>query len=152
MPDRIQEGLRWNNLHHLLLLWTPNIFNPYKLIANLRHPIGEVFHTNHKQRPVKRTDETQYYIVEHRLFGRLVTVDVVIPTTFQKGIILRIKQLFNRRFYYGHDRDFPRPFILVNRTFVNDDFDQKRFLKRMWDELRRSGISNIKFAVRFAEN
>lgn len=128
VPDRVLEGLRWNNLHHLLLLWTPNILNPHKLIANLRHPIGEIFHTNHKQRPVKKTDETQYYIVEHKLFGKLVTVDVVIPTTFPQGIIPRIKQLFDRRFYYGHDRDFPHPFILVNRIFVDDKFNRDEYL------------------------
>ncbi|KKQ34049.1 MAG: hypothetical protein US51_C0054G0002 [Microgenomates group bacterium GW2011_GWA2_37_6] len=149
VPDRIEEGLKLNNIHHLLLLWTPNIFNPHKLIANLRHPIGEVFHTNHKQRPVKKTEETEYYIVEHRLFGKLVTVDIIIPTAFHNGIIPRIKQLFDRRFYYGHDKDFPQPFILVNRTFIKDRFDQGDYLKTIIRKARISNNFEIKYFKRF---
>lgn len=152
VPDRVLEGLRWNNFHHLLLLWTPNILNPHKLIANLRHPVGEVFHTNHKQRPVKKTEETQYYIVEHRLFGRLVTVDVVVPTTFSKGIVSRVKQLFDKRFYYGHDRDFPHPFILVNRRFVDDEFSQEDYLRKMWNKIKQSGPIHIPLFARLNFN
>ncbi len=72
-----------------------NIFNPHKLVANLRHPIGEVFHTNHKQKSLIKSNRPDYYIVKHRLFGKLVTVDIVMPTTFQKGLIPRVKQLFD---------------------------------------------------------
>ena len=141
MPDRIQEGLKWNNVHHLLLLWTPNILNPHKLFANLRHPIGEVVHTNHKQHPIERKKRAQYYVVEHRLLDRLVTVDVVTPTEFPKGFIPRVKQLFDRNFYYGHDRDFPRPFTLINRTFVDGDFNEQDYSRKImgsYKKLRRA--------------
>lgn len=131
MPDRIQEGLKWRNAHNLLLLWTPNILNPHKLFANLRHPIGEVFHTNHKQKPIERKKKAQYYVVEHRLFDKLVTVDVVTPTEFPKGLIPRMKQLFDRNFYYGHDRDFPQPFMLINRTFVAESFNEEDYSKKI---------------------
>jgi hypothetical protein len=132
LPDRVEEGLRPSNAYNLLLLWAPNIFNPRKLVANLRHPIGEVFHTNHKQRPFAIKKGTPYYVVEHRLFGHLVTVDVVIPTTFPKGLLPRIKQLFDRKFYYGHDKDFPQPFMLVNRTFVDEcEFNEKTHLRSL---------------------
>lgn len=42
-----KEGLKLKNVHHLPLMWTPNLLHPRKLAANLRHPIGEVFHTSH---------------------------------------------------------------------------------------------------------
>ena len=131
LPDRIEEGLKPSNAYHLLLLWTPNILNPHKLKANLRHPIGEMFHTNHKQRPVKVRRGVAYYVVEHRLFGHLVTVDVVRATTFAKGILPRIQQLFDRNFYYGHDKDFPQPFILIDRKFVVCNFRVKSHLKKL---------------------
>lgn len=131
VPDRIQEGLNLRNAHNLLLLWTPNIFNPYKLLANLRHPIGEVIHTNHKQKPIEKKERAQYYVVEHRLFEKLVTVDVITPTTFPKGFVPRIRQLFDKNFYYGHDRDFPQPFTLINRTFVAGRFNEKDYSKKI---------------------
>ncbi|KKR77004.1 MAG: hypothetical protein UU21_C0001G0058 [Candidatus Levybacteria bacterium GW2011_GWA2_40_8] len=131
LSERVQEGLRLRNAYHILLLWTPNIFHPQKLAANIRHPIGEVIHTSHKQRPVEMKEGVEYHVVEHRLVGKLVTVDVVTPTTFPKGIIPRVRQLFDIRFYYGHDRDFPHPFMLVNRTFVTAGFDQQTHLQRV---------------------
>lgn len=155
VPDRIQEGLRWNNAHHLLLLWTPNILNPHKLFANLRHPIGEVFHTNHKQLPLERKKRAEYYVVEHRLLDKLVTVDVVTPTSFSNGLVLRIKQLFDRNFYYGHDKDFPQPFILVNRTFVEGGFNEKDYSKKIvgsHKKLRRAQEEFLNVSQSFQQN
>lgn len=131
LPDRVEEGLKPSNAYHLLLLWMPNILNPHKLVANLRHPIGEVFHTNHKQRPVTVKDGVSYHVVEHRLIGKLVTVDIVTPTIYQEGLFPRLKQLFDRKFYYGHDKDFPHPFMLVNRTFVNSRFNEESHLDKI---------------------
>ncbi len=155
IPDRIQEGLKLRNAHNLLLLWTPNILNPHKLFANLRHPIHEVFHTNHKQRPIERKKHAQYYVVEHRLRDRLVTVDVVSPTQFPKGLIPRVKQLFDRNFYYGHDRDFPQPFTLINRTFVRGEFNEENYSKRIVGshrKLRRAQEDFLNASQSFQQN
>ncbi len=92
---------------HLFLMWTPNILNPGKLAANVRHPLREVFHTSHRQYPIDMKEGIEYYVVEHRRFTKLETVDVVRQDVFAKGLIPRVKQLFDRNFYYGHDQHFP---------------------------------------------
>lgn len=130
-----QEGLRWKNAHHILFMWTPNVLHPRKLAANLRHPIHEVIHTSHKQYPVEMKEGVEYHVVEHRLGERLVTVDVVTPDTFPKGIIARTKQLFDTKFYYGHDKYFPEPFRLVNRAFVNNGFNQEEHIRGVIDNV-----------------
>lgn len=125
---------KWMYLPDLLLMWTPNIFNPNKLIDNITNPIGEVFHTKHIQYPVK--DDPSKYIVEHKLFGKLVTVDLVERDRFRNGPILRLKQLFDRRFYYGHAQEFPKAFRLISRTFVQnpEEFDVQEHAKRILDK------------------
>ncbi len=128
-PAVQKEGLKWKNAHHLVLMWAPNVLHPRKLAANLLHPIYEVVHTNHKHYPVEMREGIEYHVVEHRLRDRLVTVDVVIPDVFPNGVIPRLRQLFNRNFYYGHDRYFPQPFKLVNRTFVSDGFNQEEHVR-----------------------
>lgn len=127
------EGLRWKNAHHVVLMLAPNILHPIKLAANLRRPIHEFVHTNHKQYPVEMREGVEYHVVEHRLLGRLVTVDVVTPDAFPRGLLPRVKQLFDRKFYYGHDKYFPQPFRLVNREFVNERFNQEEHVRGVMD-------------------
>lgn len=127
------EGLKWKNAHHLVFMWTPNVLHLKKLAANLRHPIHEIIHTNHKHYPVEMKEGVEYHIVEHRLLGRLVTVDVVTPDVFSNGVVPRLRQLFNRDFYYGHDKYFPQPFKLVNRVFVTDGFNQEEHVRKVID-------------------
>ncbi len=129
-----QNKERLKNAHHLALMWTPNLLNPPKLINNLRHPIGEVFHTKHTQYPVDMREGIEYHVVEHRMFDKLVTVDVIHQDTFPKGIIPRLKQLFDKDFYYGHDKFFPQPFRLINRTFVSDNFDLENHVQQILDQ------------------
>ncbi len=119
------------NTSHLFLMWLPNIFNPHKLIANIRHPINEVFHTKHNQYPVGDS----FHIVEHVLFNRVVTVDVVEKSEFPRGLANRTRQLFKRDFYYGHDQYFPEPFKLVNRTFIKKGvvFDRQEHASQFKD-------------------
>lgn len=114
---------------YLLLMWLPNVLNPRKSIANLRHPVHEVTHTTHKQYPI---DGDSLHAVEHLLFNRLVTIDVIERDVFQKGLISRTKQLFRADFYYGHGQYFPQPFRLVDRTFVKKGiiFDREEHLRR----------------------
>lgn len=126
-----QEGAKFKNIHHLALMWTPNLLNPHKLGANLRHPIGEVFHTKHTQYPIELKEGIEYHIVEHRMFNKLTTVDIVHVDEFPKGFMARLKQLFDRNFYYGHDKYFPKPFKLVNRTFVDKDFDLRSHIENI---------------------
>lgn len=128
-----KEGLKWKNAHHLVLMWTPNVLHPKKLAANLRHPIREVLHTSHNQYPVEMKEGVEYHLVEHRLLDRLVTVDVVSLDTFPKGLIPRIKQLFDTNFYYGHDEYFPQPFRLVNRAFVTGGSNQEEHVRKVMD-------------------
>ena len=121
-------GVRLANAHHLLLMALPNILNPHKLAVNIRHPIHEVFHTGHSQYPL---GESATYVVEHVLFERLVTVDVIEEDTFPKGFIPRARQLFRRDFYYGHCEYFPQPFRLVERKYINGgDFNLKEYLEQ----------------------
>lgn len=126
-----KEGLQWRNAHHVVLMWTPNVLHPRKLAANLRHPVYEVLHTSHKQYPVEMKEGVEYHVVEHRLLNRLVTVDVVIPDVFPNGFIPRVKQLFDRRFYYGHDTYFPQPFRLVDRVFVSNGFNHEEHVRKV---------------------
>lgn len=137
-PDRIQEGLRLKNAHNLLVLWAPNILNPYKLAANLRHPIGEVIHTSHKQDKVAMIEGIEYDVVEHMLGKKLVTIDVVALDSYQQELIARLRQIFGRRFYLGHDRDFPQPFSLVRRDFVKSGsgFDKDAHVQGVLNEVR----------------
>lgn len=127
-PPNNTEGLKWSNAYHLLLMALPNIFHPKKLARNLRHPIGEVLHTRHNQYSI---GEDGLHVVEHLLFGRLVTVDVVKEDRFVNGIGGRLQQLFRPDFYYGHGDYFPHPFRLVDRTFVDGTvFDYNQHLQR----------------------
>ncbi len=114
-----------------LVMLAPNILHPGKLAANIRHPVHEVLHTNHKQYPVDMQEGVEYHIVEHRLFNKLVTVDIVRQVQLAEGFIPRIKQLFDRSFYYGHAGFFPQPFKLTNRTFVKEGFDQEEHNQRV---------------------
>lgn len=131
-----REGLKWKNAHHVALMWAPNILHPRKLAANLRHPVHEVFHTNHKQYAVEMQEGVEYHVVEHRLLDKLVTVDVVTPDSFPNGLVPRVKQLFDPKFYYGHDKYFPQPFKLVDRTFVTNGFNQDEHVKDVLDSQR----------------
>jgi len=110
---------------------TPNLLNPRKLAANVRHPLREVFHTSHKQYPIEMKEGVEYHIVEHRRFSKLETVDVVSSDTFAKGLVPRLKQLFDTSFHYGHDKYFPKPFRLVDRTFVKNGFNQQEHLRKV---------------------
>lgn len=116
---------------NLLLMWAPNLLNPNKLLANIRHPFRGIIHTSHKQYPIEMKEGDEYYVVEHRRFNKLETVDLVTPDTFPKGLIPRVKQLFDRNFYYGHDEYFAQPFRLVHRTFVSDGFNQQEHLRKV---------------------
>lgn len=129
-------GLTFKNAPHLLLMIAPNLLHPGKLLNNLRHPVGEVLHTKHVQYPVEEANEV--YAVEHKLFGRLVTVDIVKRDRFRKGYLLRLRQLFDRRFYYGHAQYFPKPFRLVDRTFIDDpnSFDVDSHVKKIIAKVR----------------
>ena len=134
-----QEGHRLNNIHHLGLLYVPQVLNPQKLLLNLRHPIGEGFHTSHNQYPVDIIEDLEYHVVEHKLFKNIVTVDVVHQDSFAEGLVERARQLFRMDFYYGHVKFFPQPFKLVDRTFVGKGFNLdghvEEVLKREKDRL-----------------
>jgi len=121
----------WKNVHHVGIMWAPNVLHPAKLRANVAHPIGEVFHTSHKQYPIELIPDREHYLVEHNLFDKLVTVDLIVPDTFRPGIVNRTKQLFDRNFYYGHAGYFPQPFKLIDRTLVGRDFNMEQHLARL---------------------
>lgn len=125
------KGLDWSNAHHLPLVLAPNVLNPAKLLANLRNPVNEFLHTSHKQYPVELKENTEYHLVEHRLGEDLVTVDIVVPQRFASGYINRARQLFETDFYYGHDKYFPQPFRLIDRTFVSDGFDVEEYIQEV---------------------
>ena len=129
-----KERSKWKSVHHLVLMVTPNLLNPRKLAANIRHPFREVFHTNHKQYPVEMREGVEYHVVEHRRFGKLETVDIFVSDTFAQGLIPRVKQLLNATFYYGHDQYFPKPFRLVDRSFVGNGFDREAHLRKVFQE------------------
>jgi hypothetical protein len=137
-PDRLQEGLTPGNAKNLLIMWAPNLFGP-KIFNNIRHPIGEVIHTNHKQRSVAMVDGVEYDVVEHRLGERLVTIDVVALDSYREGLFPRVRQIFDRRFYMGHDRDFPQAFRLINRTFVKpgSGFDKDAHVREIINSVER---------------
>ncbi len=126
-----QQRSKLKDVSHLFLMWAPNLLNPSKLTANIRHPFREVLHTSHKQYPVEMKEGVEYYVVEHRRFDKLETVDVVRQDTFAQGLILRAKQLFDRNFYYGHDKYFSQPFRLVDRTFVEYGFNKEEHLRKV---------------------
>jgi hypothetical protein len=138
-PDRLQEGLKFKNAHNLFIMWAPNILNPYKLTANVRHPVGEVIHTSHQQYRAAMIDEKEYDVVEHRFGKRLVTVDVIVLDSYRKGFLPRAKQIFDRRFYLGHEKDFPQPFTLVNRTFVKpgSGFNKEAHIREVINSVQR---------------
>lgn len=126
-----KEGLNRRNAHHLAFLWVSNLLNPHKLAVNARHPIGEWLHTSHKQGPVEMVEGVEYHLVEHRLGSRLVTIDIIQPDEFARGLIPRARQLFDGDFYYGKDEYFPYPFRLVDRTYVKDNFDQGEHVRNV---------------------
>jgi len=111
-------GLTWSNSYHLILMALPNILNPYKLYRNLKHPFYETIHTQHKQYPLE--EKSGIHVVEHRLFGKLLTVDLIEKNKEIKGLTSRVRRLFSRDFYYGHCEYFPHSFRLINRTYVRD--------------------------------
>ncbi len=116
--------MRLERIVHVPLLVLPNILNPYKLVTNLRHPIHEVLHSQHEQYPI---GDQGLHVVKHEFLGRVVTVDLIKETEFAEGFIPRLRQLFSRDFYYGHCEYFPRPFRLVDRSYMSTnggDFDQ----------------------------
>ena len=51
-----EERSGWKSTHHLVLMVIPNLLNPRKLVANIRHPLREVFHTSHKQYPIEMNE------------------------------------------------------------------------------------------------
>jgi hypothetical protein len=144
-PDRLQEGLRLKNAPNLFIMWAPNILNPHKLTANVLHPIGEVIHTSHKQRKVAMIEGVEYDVVEHSLGQRLVTIDIVALTSYQRGVFAKARQIFDRRFYLGHDKDFPQPFRLINRTFVKpgSGFDRDVHVQNVLNQIRENPSSAI---------
>ena len=97
-------------------MWVPNLLHPGKLANNLKNPIGEVFHTKHSQYPLD--SDSKVFAVEHELFGRKVTLDIVKPAKFPRAWLLKTMQLFDPKFYYGHANYFPQAFELVDRTFL----------------------------------
>ncbi len=144
-PDRLQEGLNFRNSPNLIILWAPNVLNPYKLKANVLHPVGEVIHTSHKQHRVGMIEGVEYNVVEHRLGKRLVTIDVVALDQYRQGFFARMRQIFDRRFYLGHDRDFPQPFTLINRTFVRDGsgFDKDAHVNTVLNRVRETRSQEV---------
>ncbi len=126
-----QKRSKFKYVPHLFLMWAPNLLNPHKLAANVRHPFREVLHTSHRQYPVEMKEGIEYHVIEHRRFGKLETVDVVQSSTFSRGLIPRAKQLFSREFYYGHDKYLFQPFKLVDRTFVRDGYNQGEYLRKL---------------------
>lgn len=130
------RGVRVDNAYHLALVWTPNILNPHKLLANVTNPVGEVLHTRHNQYPVEIIRGQEYHVVEHMLLNKLTTVDIIRESVFASGFLPRIKQLMGRDFYYGHDKYFPEPFQLVDRTFIGSGFHMGRHLEKLFESLK----------------
>lgn len=130
MAGNYSQEKKSDRIEYLLLMWAPNVLNPQKLASNLRHPVHEVLHTHHIQHPITMKEGVEYHVVEHKLGPKLVTIDVVKPTPLARGVIPRIKQLFGKRFYFGHAEYFPEPFELVDRTFVRKGFDKEEHLKK----------------------
>lgn len=126
-----QQRSKLKDASHLFLMWAPNLLNPNKLVTNIRHPFREGIHTSHKQYPVEMKEGIEYYAVEHRRFNKLETIDIVKQDAFAKGLIPRIKQLFDRNFYYGHDKYFPQPFRLVDRAFIKAGFNEEVHLRKV---------------------
>lgn len=139
-PDRLQVGLTKENVWNLLIMVTPNILNRRKLRANLRHPIGEVIHTKHTQTRLAMVAEREYDMVEHWLGKKLVTVDIVVLTSYKRGLIAKAKQIFDDKFYLGHDKDFPQPFELVHREFVRSGsgFDRDAYAQSVLNQIREN--------------
>jgi len=143
-PDRFKEikdrgGLSSRNIWCLAAMWGPNLLKFDKLRRNLGDPIGEVIHTSHKQRPVAMVDGIEYDVVEHYLRGKLRTIDVIAADSYREGIFPRIRQIFDSRFYMGHDRDFPNAFRLINRTIVKSGsgFDKDAHVRDVINSMER---------------
>lgn len=102
---------------HFFLMLVPNILNPNKLAANLRHPVHEMLHTSHKQ---YFDEDSRFYVVEHYLFGRVVTVDAITESFSPAGFWNRVTHLFRKDFYYGHAEYFPKRFRLIKRWHVKN--------------------------------
>ena len=128
-PNYAQEK-KSDRIEYGLLMMTPNVLNLRKLVSNIRHPIHEILHTRHVQYPIAMEEGVEYHVVEHKLGPKLVTIDVIKPTPLARGVIPRMKQLFDSRFYYGHAEYFPQPFELVDRTFVRKGFDKEKHLQK----------------------
>lgn len=108
-------GIKWSNLHHTVLLLLPNLFHPAKLWLNICHPVREWIHTSHVQYPMGKSG---VYVVEHRLFNSLQTVDVIVLDKWADSLLDRIRQLFDFNFYYGHEKFFPEVYRRLDRTWV----------------------------------
>jgi hypothetical protein len=140
-PDRFKEvgGLSSKNVWCLGAMWLPNAANPYKLWLNLSDPIGQMIHDSHKQHPVAMVDGIEYDMVEHYLRGKLRTIDVVARDEYRQGFLPRVRQIFDRRFYMGHDRNFPQAFRLINRTIVKpgSGFDKDAHVREVVNSVHR---------------
>lgn len=139
-PDRLQQGLNFRTAPELIILFAPNLFNWRKLRRNLRHPIGEVLHTSHEQIKVAMIAGKEYDMVLHKLGKKLVTVDIVVLTDYQRGLLAKARQIFGDKFYLGHDRDFPQPFELVDRHFVRSGsgFDRDVYAQSILNQIREN--------------
>jgi len=143
-PDRFKEikdrgGLSSRNVWWLAVMWLPNAANPWKLKKNLSDPFGEMIHDSHKQHPVAMVDGIEYDVVEHFLRGKLRTIDVVARDEYRQGFLPRVGQIFDRKFYMGHDRDFPNAFRLINRTIVKSGsgFDKDAHVREVVNSVHR---------------
>lgn len=139
-PDRLQVGLTKENAWNLLIMAMPNLLNRRKLRANIRHPIGEVFHTSHEQIKVAMLADKEYDMVKHYLGKKLVTVDIVVLDSYRRGVLAKARQIFDDKFYLGHEKDFPQPFRLVDRHFVREGsgFDQDAYAQNILNQIREN--------------
>ncbi len=113
-----------SRLLHWPLKIFKNFFLPRNIVKNLKNPIPETIHTSHKQHSIGRGN----YIVEHYLFDKLVTTDLIKKDPFKDNLLDVIKQVFKKDFYYGHAEYFPKPFVLIKREYINQDFNKEAFL------------------------
>ena len=133
IKSEVHGGFTWQDSPQLLLMILPNLLNPRKLLNNICYPIHEVLHTKHKQYPLETHDGV--YVVEHDFLGRLVTVDFVREERFAVSPLQRLRQLFDRNFYYGHAQYFPRPFRLIERIYVqNGSFNLEEYLREISEQ------------------
>jgi hypothetical protein len=106
-------GLNRRSSQHVVAVLLPNLIHPAKLWANFWHPIVSWFHTSHLQFAFGDSDEI--YVVMHYLCGKLVTVDIIRTDEWATGLWGWLKQVFDLRFYAGHDPSRRNPFRLVER-------------------------------------